>query len=270
MPPKTKGLSLQEKKLRILNFMQEEFNIYSMKDLEKLVPKRCPGISSMVVKDLIQQLLDEDSDGVIFMEKCGAVNVYWSFKNQSNNKMLKSFNHYQDLIADRKLKIKKLQETFEFESTHSRKEIFSINEVKNEININNTNTKDKAGTIENNATTPILENMVNIPSNIADNKVLTSTESDFSRSDKIKEFQNLQTLKKESTTAIEKIKSTKWTSESMSNKKAQLKKDWETLQIVTDNIELLIDFLSKKYAIHSDLIRKELGIPEEFRSFVIK
>lgn len=32
----------------------------------------------MIVKDLVQQMIDED--GVISVEKCGNINIYWCFK----------------------------------------------------------------------------------------------------------------------------------------------------------------------------------------------
>lgn len=71
---------MEEKKARLLKFFQDEYSFYTMKELEKLVPKKCAGVSPMIVKDLIQQMIDED--GLITVEKCGNINVYWCFKNQ--------------------------------------------------------------------------------------------------------------------------------------------------------------------------------------------
>lgn len=59
-----------------------------MKELEKLIPKKCAGVSPMLVKDLVQQMIDED--GLINVEKCGNINVYWCFKNQITQKVYDS------------------------------------------------------------------------------------------------------------------------------------------------------------------------------------
>lgn len=43
-------------------------------------------------------------------------------------------------------------------------------------------------------------------------------------------------------------------------KKAQLEK-------ITDNIEILVDYLYKKFFLQPEQIRKEFEIPEEFKEF---
>lgn len=103
MPPKKTTVTLAEKKARIMKFFQDEHSIYSMKDLEKLIPKRCSGVSSMLVKELVQQLIDED--GLISVEKCGNVNVYWCFKNQIINKIHSEMMQATDSIKKTKVKL---------------------------------------------------------------------------------------------------------------------------------------------------------------------
>lgn len=66
---------------------QETYTFYNIKELEKSIPKKC-GISPMIVKDLVQQMIDED--GVISVEKCGNINIYWCFKNQTLQKLYDS------------------------------------------------------------------------------------------------------------------------------------------------------------------------------------
>lgn len=39
------------------------------------------------------------------------------------------------------------------------------------------------------------------------------------------------------------------------------------LEKTTDNIEILIDYLYKKFFLKPEQIRKEFGIPEEFKEF---
>ncbi|SCU84729.1 LAFA_0D11650g1_1 [Lachancea sp. 'fantastica'] len=81
MPPKGKAtITTAQKKASILRFFQEEHSVYNIKELEKLIPKKCSGVSSMLVKGLIQEMIEED--GIISVEKCGCTNVYWCFKNQ--------------------------------------------------------------------------------------------------------------------------------------------------------------------------------------------
>ncbi|SCU93562.1 LADA_0G03774g1_1 [Lachancea dasiensis] len=81
MPPKGRAtVSVGQKKASILQFFQDEHSVYNIKELEKLIPKKCNGVSSMLVKSLIHEMIDED--GIISVEKCGSTNIYWCFKNQ--------------------------------------------------------------------------------------------------------------------------------------------------------------------------------------------
>lgn len=76
-----KRVSTDEKLTKIIDFFKSTSTFYSIKDLEKKLPKDC-GISSMVVPDLIKKLVDEN---MIRMEKCGSSNVYWCFKHQAHH-----------------------------------------------------------------------------------------------------------------------------------------------------------------------------------------
>ncbi|ELA42125.1 uncharacterized protein VICG_00766 [Vittaforma corneae ATCC 50505] len=70
-----KRVSTDEKLEKIVNFFKSTPEIYSIKDLEKKIPKEC-GVSSMLVPDLLKKLHDED---LISVEKCGTSNIYWCF-----------------------------------------------------------------------------------------------------------------------------------------------------------------------------------------------
>lgn len=76
-----KRVSTDEKLTKIINFFKSTSTFYSIKELEKKLPKEC-GISSMMVPDLIKKLLDEN---MICMEKCGSSNVYWCFQHQAHH-----------------------------------------------------------------------------------------------------------------------------------------------------------------------------------------
>lgn len=58
-----------------------------------MIPKKCAGVSPMLVKELVQQMIDED--GLICVEKCGNINVYWCFKNQITQKVYDSCQRLQ-------------------------------------------------------------------------------------------------------------------------------------------------------------------------------
>ncbi|CDO93314.1 unnamed protein product [Kluyveromyces dobzhanskii CBS 2104] len=107
MAPGKNTVSLAEKKARILRFFQEEHTVYNMKELEKYIPKKC-GISSMLVKELVQKMIDED--GTINVEKCGNINMYWSFKNQMQNTLNNDASKLEERIENEKREIFKCQE----------------------------------------------------------------------------------------------------------------------------------------------------------------
>ncbi|CCE64249.1 hypothetical protein TPHA_0H00390 [Tetrapisispora phaffii CBS 4417] len=102
-----KGCSIDEKKQSILNFFQNEYSFYTIKELEKLIPKKCPSISSMVVKELLQAMIDED--GLISVEKCGNINVYWCFKNQINQKIYENCTRLQKDIEEKTIVVSDLE-----------------------------------------------------------------------------------------------------------------------------------------------------------------
>lgn len=196
--------------------MQKDFNVYSIKELEKLVPKYCSNISPMIVKDLVQQLLDEDSDGIIFVEKCGISNVYWSFKNQAHNKMIITYNNFETKIDEKKKKIEELKSMIDLQEKGDRNPDFTIN-------------KQSFNRLE----------LINKVKELKDNEIL---------------------LKQELEKNIEK----KWTKTTLETKKKELYEQRDTLENLTDNIEIMLEYLARKYSLQSSELRKELEIPEEF------
>jgi len=73
-----RGLSAEEKRVKLLEIFHETKDFYQLKELEKLGPK-LKGIVSQSVKDVLQTLLD---DGLVQMDKIGASNFYWSFPSR--------------------------------------------------------------------------------------------------------------------------------------------------------------------------------------------
>ncbi|KAJ4483424.1 meiotic nuclear division protein 1 [Lentinula aciculospora] len=70
-----RGLSLDEKRVKLLEIFHESKDFYQLKELEKLGPK-LKGIVSQSVKEVLQSLVD---DGLVQGDKIGSSNFFWSF-----------------------------------------------------------------------------------------------------------------------------------------------------------------------------------------------
>ncbi|SBT42353.1 meiotic nuclear division protein 1, putative [Plasmodium ovale wallikeri] len=86
---KKKGKSNEEKKFILYDIMLESESFFVLKELETLAPKR--GIRSIFVKDLLQQLVD---DNKVKSEKVGAQNVFWVLKTEESSSLQ---NKYQEM-----------------------------------------------------------------------------------------------------------------------------------------------------------------------------
>ncbi|KAG8956013.1 hypothetical protein FRC04_006462 [Tulasnella sp. 424] len=70
-----RGLSAEEKRVKLLEIFNESKDFYQLKELEKLGPK-LKGIVSQSVKDVLQSLVD---DNMVCSDKIGTSNFFWSF-----------------------------------------------------------------------------------------------------------------------------------------------------------------------------------------------
>ncbi|TFK53579.1 meiotic nuclear division protein 1 [Heliocybe sulcata] len=73
-----RGLSAEEKRVRLLEIFHETKDFFQLKELEKLGPKM-KGIVSQSVKEVLQSLVD---DGHVSSDKVGSSNFFWSFPSQ--------------------------------------------------------------------------------------------------------------------------------------------------------------------------------------------
>ncbi|KAH7888826.1 meiotic nuclear division protein 1 [Phlebopus sp. FC_14] len=73
-----RGLSVEEKRVKLLEIFHESKDFYQLKELEKLGPK-LKGIVSQSVKEILQSLVD---DGLVQSDKVGSSNFFWSFPSQ--------------------------------------------------------------------------------------------------------------------------------------------------------------------------------------------
>ncbi|KAI8382757.1 uncharacterized protein GWK60_L09185 [Nakaseomyces glabratus] len=217
MAPKRQVITIEQKKASILKFFQDDFAFYSMKDLEKLIPKKCAGVSPVIVKELVTAMIEED--GVISCEKCGQINVYWCFKNQVVNKI---YNAAEHLKAD-KLKIQG--------------EIYSTNDI---LNITIATTRQEEFEVDG--------------ENFNRNRLLESK--------RLLEKTIIQKQRK-----LEDLEDIRWDSHKIIDKKREINSLISMIDIATDNMELLVVYLSKRSCLESSQIRQELSIPSEFQQY---
>eukprot|EP00298_Acanthocystis_sp_HF-20_P026561 c4341_g1_i1.p1 GENE.c4341_g1_i1~~c4341_g1_i1.p1 ORF type:complete len:215 (+),score=98.42 c4341_g1_i1:30-647(+) len=90
---KKRGMSMDDKRLSLLQLFHTSKDVFTLKELEKVCQKQC-GISSMVIKDVLQEILN---DNLVETDKCGINTVYWSFPSQAGQQ--------------KKMKIEQLQTT---------------------------------------------------------------------------------------------------------------------------------------------------------------
>ncbi len=99
-----KNLPAAAKQQKILDYFRESMSVFTLKELEKLLPA-VGSINAMQVKDDLQGLQDENQ---IRVEKIGSGNWYWSFK--SDAKKVKE-NTIDTLKAEKSRLIVSLSET---------------------------------------------------------------------------------------------------------------------------------------------------------------
>uniref|UniRef100_A0AAR2JKR8 Meiotic nuclear division protein 1 homolog n=2 Tax=Pygocentrus nattereri TaxID=42514 RepID=A0AAR2JKR8_PYGNA len=76
---KKKGLSLEEKRSRMMEIFFETKDVFQLKDIEKIAPKS-KGITPMSVKEVLQSLVD---DNMVDSERVGTSNYYWAFPSKA-------------------------------------------------------------------------------------------------------------------------------------------------------------------------------------------
>jgi Fe2+ or Zn2+ uptake regulation protein len=95
-----KALSLEEKRQRAMNYLQESRGVYQLRDLEKSLPKH-KGITAQTVKEVLQSLVD---DRLICSEKIGSSNYFWSFPSQARK-------HKEASLGNLRAKLQTLHDT---------------------------------------------------------------------------------------------------------------------------------------------------------------
>ncbi|KAL5528363.1 MND1 [Sanghuangporus sanghuang] len=106
-----RGLSAEEKRVRLLEIFHESKDFFQLKELEKLGPK-LKGIVSQSVKEVLQGLVD---DGLVQADKIGSSNFFWSFPSQRGAIMNNRLNAAKEARANSQFQLQELQENIEKE-----------------------------------------------------------------------------------------------------------------------------------------------------------
>lgn len=77
---KKRGLSLEEKRSRMMDFFFEKKDFFLLKELERQCPKE-KGITSMSVKEVVTSLVD---DGMVDTDKIGTSCYFWAFPSKAS------------------------------------------------------------------------------------------------------------------------------------------------------------------------------------------
>lgn len=120
---KKKGLSVAEKRSRMMDFFFEKKDFFQLKELEKLCQKE-KGITSMSVKEILTSLVD---DGMVDTEKIGTSVYFWAFPSKASqnrkrkitelNDKIEEVNKKKQLLTDALTKAKKGREDNEERSS---------------------------------------------------------------------------------------------------------------------------------------------------------
>ncbi|CAL5219489.1 g1330 [Coccomyxa viridis] len=92
---KKRGLSIDEKKQKVLEIFHESKDVFVLKDIEKLAPKK--GVVLQSVKEVVQALVDDD---LVHQDKIGASNFFWSFPSEAAVKLKTECKRREQELAD--------------------------------------------------------------------------------------------------------------------------------------------------------------------------
>ncbi|XP_022068196.2 meiotic nuclear division protein 1 homolog [Acanthochromis polyacanthus] len=106
---KKKGLSLEEKRARMMEIFFESKDVFQLKDIEKIAPKT-KGITPMSVKEVLQSLVD---DNMVDSERVGTSNYYWAFPSKALNARKHKLEELQKQISESKQRKTSVQKAIE-------------------------------------------------------------------------------------------------------------------------------------------------------------
>lgn len=89
-----KGLSFDEKRDRLMELFAQTADFFTLKELEKIAPKR-KGIVSQSVKEVLQSLVD---DNLVNTDKCGVQTVFWALPSEASQKRHSTLHNLQQAL----------------------------------------------------------------------------------------------------------------------------------------------------------------------------
>ncbi|GMH32743.1 hypothetical protein BSKO_00577 [Bryopsis sp. KO-2023] len=92
---KKRGLSLEEKRERLLDMFHDTADVYVLKEVEKLGAKK--GITLQTVKEVLQSLVDDD---LVHQEKIGASNYFWAFPSEEAVRLSNDLRTVEGQLGD--------------------------------------------------------------------------------------------------------------------------------------------------------------------------
>ncbi|KAJ7333771.1 Meiotic nuclear division protein 1 [Desmophyllum pertusum] len=93
---KKRGLSLEEKRTRLLELFFEKKEFFLLKELEKIAPKE-KGITSMSVKEVLQTLVD---DNLVDTDKIGTSIYFWAYPSKAMHTRQKNLQQLTEQINE--------------------------------------------------------------------------------------------------------------------------------------------------------------------------
>ena len=137
---KKRGLSLEEKRQRLLDIFYEKRDFFLLKELEKIGPKE-KGIVSQSVKDVLQSLVDDD---LVDSDKIGTSVYFWALPSKATVVRKRKLSDLQTRCEESSKRCKIIHSTI-LELSKDRKE-----------SLERTETLKRFGLTANNLVVPIL------------------------------------------------------------------------------------------------------------------
>ncbi|XP_052715938.1 meiotic nuclear division protein 1 homolog [Crassostrea angulata] len=93
---KKRGLSVEEKRSRMMDFFLEKKDFFQLKELERQCQKE-KGITSMSVKEILTSLVD---DGMVDTDKIGTSVYFWAFPSKASQNRKRKLDDLTNRIND--------------------------------------------------------------------------------------------------------------------------------------------------------------------------
>ncbi|XP_075054673.1 meiotic nuclear division protein 1 homolog isoform X2 [Mixophyes fleayi] len=104
---KKRGLSVEEKRTKMMEIFFETKDVFQLKDMEKIAPKE-KGITSMSVKEILQSLVD---DAMVDSERIGTSNYFWAFPSKALHTRKRKLETLESQFTESNQKKRHLQQS---------------------------------------------------------------------------------------------------------------------------------------------------------------